>query len=238
MGAYQNGLLNRSTVTGINGGSSPSTPKVYICEFCGKKFKRGNFQNHIRWTHKPRKPRKPSEKWLEAMHSRKGKPQNHPKQNFQCVFCKEVVFTSKEVFTRHMKYCKSNPNREIFKGHPQSEETKKKLSEIGLKDTRRRLMRKTIKYNNVLYDSSWEVIFAKRLEKLEVSFERPKNPLDYSLEGVNHHYFPDFWIPKIQKYVEVKNKYLYENDPKVKILKERSDIIWLTNLKDIENFNI
>ena len=57
-------------------------------------------------------------------------------------------------------------------------------------------------------------------------------------DGKQHNYFPDFWVPKLQKYIEVKNPYLYANDSKVQILKERKDIIWLTSLSDIQSFNI
>ena len=42
----------------------------------------------------------------------------------------------------------------------------------------------------------------------------------------------------LKKYIEVKNPYLYANDSKVQILKERKDIIWLTSLSDIQSFNI
>jgi hypothetical protein len=141
----------------------------------------------------------------------------------------------------HRIYCEKNPNKKdgTWKGRHHSEETKKKLSEIGRSNKYRRIMRHTQEYKGVLYDSSWEVEFAKRLEELGIDFERPKIPIEYKdAENNTHNYFPDFYIPKINKFIEIKNPYLFNNDPKVQILKERVDIIWLTDLDSISKFEI
>lgn len=220
-----------------------SNPVTVICDICGEVFINKNVKaNHIRWKHveplKPTDRKQKSQKWLEAMHNRKGVPQQHIKIFCKCEFCGLEKEMSKETFTMHKKYCKANPNAVPFPGHPQREETKKKLSEIGLKNPYRRLMRKTQLYNGVLYDSSWEVEFAKRLESLNETFERPKVPIKYiGADGRVHNYFPDFYLVNRKVFVEVKNPYLFENDSKVQILKaNRSDIIWLTSLEQIQNF--
>lgn len=48
-----------------------------------------------------------------------------------CKFCNKE-FSLKENLSNHQKYCLGNPNRIIRKGHPVSEETKRKISE-GMK---------------------------------------------------------------------------------------------------------
>lgn len=88
------------------------------------------------------------------------------------------------------------PNRENFVSHKHSEETKELLRSKQLQNSRRRIMRHTQEYNGVLYDSSWEIEFAKRLEFLHIDFTRPEVPLTYELNGISHHYFPDFYLRK------------------------------------------
>lgn len=239
---YRNSLLSCSTLTGSMGVRVPPEP-IIICEICGEVFdKKAVKANHIRWKHiEPSKPvnkKQKSQKWLEAMHNRRGKKQ--PKTDYSCPFCKKNWSTTAPGFAKHKKYCKLNPERTngSWKGKHHSEETKRKLSEAGLKNPYRRLMRKTQEYHGILYDSSWEVEFAKRLESLNETFERPKKSIKYiGADGKEHNYFPDFYLVNRKVFVEVKNPYLFENDSKVRILRTmRKDIIWLTSLEQIQNF--
>lgn len=182
-------------------GSNPVTPKK--CEYCGLEFSNWSQKaNHIRWKHKkvPSTSQMKSEKWIEAMKLRRGKTKSQSKIHCVCNFCGKEWDTYKEQFTRHLKICKLNPNRIVPKGHRQSEETKKKLSEKALKNSYRRIMRHTQEYKGVLYDSSWEVEFAKRLETLGEPFERPSTPILYvDDDGKEHNYFPDFYLTKRMK---------------------------------------
>jgi hypothetical protein len=195
---------------------------TYICEFCKKEMytTKAAFSSHV-----AKCKGNPNRTICKDTHNRR-----------TCEFC--GLENSTNV---HRIYCEKNPNKKdgTWKGRHHSEETKKKLSEIGRSKKYRRIMRHTQEYKGVLYDSSWEVEFAKRLEELGIDFERPKIPIEYKdAENNTHNYFPDFYIPKINKFVEIKNPYLFNNDPKVQILKERVDIIWLTDLDSISKFEI
>ena len=203
-----------------------------VCDICGEVFeKQASLMNHVRWVHKEGKA-------AITVGVVKYNPDKDKKERI-CRFCGKTWNCFIWHLHRHEAECKQNPNRRIVKGHPQSEETKKKLSEIGRSNKYRRIMRHTQEYKGVLYDSSWEVEFAKRLEELGIDFERPKIPIEYKdAENNTHNYFPDFYIPKISKFAELKNPYLFNNDPKVQILKERIDIIWLTDLDSISRFEI
>ncbi len=217
-------------------GSSPAGVKTYKCKYCYEEFQNvGVYRNHLRWQHI-----KPETNYSNHKgSSRKGIKQNHTMIFEKCPFCGEEKEWRKDRFTFHLKYCKMNPNREIYKSHPQSSETKKRISDKQRNNSYRRIMRHTQEYNGILYDSSWEVDFAKRLDSLGISYERPKTPILYmGVDGLQHNYFPDFWIPSIQKFVEIKNKYLFDNDPKVKELRKRDDILWLTSLDSIKNWNM
>lgn len=228
-----------------NAGSSPVGVKQFICEICGETFTNGQVKaNHIRWKHiEPNKPtqyryHQKSQKWLDAMAARKGKSYNLKKALLKCPYCGLERETDKGHFAIHTNHCKQNPEATPRKGHLHTEEVKKRLSEKARQNTYRRIMRHTQEYHGILYDSSWEVEMAKRLESLNELFERPKMPLKYIGEDrLEHNYFPDFYLPNRKVFVEIKSPYLFEKDSKVQILKaERNDIIWLTSLDQIQSF--
>lgn len=58
----------------------------------------------------------------------------------------------------------------------------------------------------VLMDSTWEVMMAMRLDELEINWERdPKMKLEYKTRGGRmRNYIPDFYIPDLDIYIEVK----------------------------------
>lgn len=64
--------------------------------------------------------------------------------------------------------------------------------------------KKRVEYKRIMLDSSWEVIVAEYLDKNNIEWEQPTNGFDYILDGVTHKYYPDFYIPSIDKYIEVK----------------------------------
>ena len=106
----------------------------------------------------------------------------------------------------------------------------------SMRDIKRAYRRLSKKYHPDLCDDS---TFSQKFEEINESFIKPK-PITYIDDnGKQHHYFPDFFLPNRNLIVEVKNPYLFKNDRKVQILKEmRQDIIWITSLKDIENFKL
>lgn len=125
-------------------------------------------------------------------------------------------------------------------GRPHTEETKQKLREKALKSNHRRLKKKTIVYNGVLFDSSWELELAKRLDFLGVVWTRP-DPIQWiDKEGVSHHYFPDFYLPKHNIYLDPKNEYAYKSQREKweVLLSERNDIILLRSLEECLNFSV
>ena len=49
--------------------------------------------------------------------------------DYECPYCKKQWTTTLTGYKEHTKYCLKNPNREVFKSHKNSEETRKKISE-------------------------------------------------------------------------------------------------------------
>ena len=192
-----------------------------------------------------------------------------------CQFCNRKG-KSNNSNTQHEIRCKENPNRIIVipsygmtgkKGRNQflkakdlglpapvvSEETRRKLSEIGkkhiwteekreqLRQSMRRAVEnnpnsytssnrgrtKQIEYNGIKFQGNWELEFYKWAEAAGLAPERPNEGFKYEWNGIRT-YFPDFYIPSMDLYVEVKG-YETERDrakwlqfpKKLRIIKEK-----------------
>lgn len=128
------------------------------------------------------------------------------------------------------------------KGRKHSEETKRKIREKALKSSHRRLKKKTIKYVTVnkeviLLDSTWELTFAKCLDKHKIRWTRPP-PLKWTdKNNTVHNYFPDFYLIDYNLYVDTKNPFAYETQKeKIYCLQEQySNIKFITEKKYCEN---
>lgn len=130
--------------------------------------------------------------------------------------------------------------RPSYKGRKHSAEAIEKIRKGALKSKHRRLQRKTIQYKGVTLDSSWELALAKRLDKLGVEWKRP-DPIPWTDdEGLQHNYFPDFYLPKYDIYLDPKNPAAFLNQKeKIKVLKSTySNILFLKTLQECLDFDI
>ncbi len=59
-------------------------------------------------------------------------------------------------------------------------------------------------YQGCYYDSSWELIWIKWAIDSGIRFERNSEGFPYIFRGRSHRYYPDFYLPDEDKYVEVK----------------------------------
>jgi len=131
-----------------------------------------------------------------------------------------------------------------FKNREHTAATKHKQSEIALKSTHRRLVKSTRKYRckdgtEILLDSSWEEALAKRLDELNVIWIRPEQPIPWTDTNNNtHNYFPDFFLPKYNIYLDPKNPIAYNvQKSKIDILtKQLPNLIILKTLKECIEF--
>lgn len=60
------------------------------------------------------------------------------------------------------------------------------------------------KYNGVWMDSSWEVRFVKKLDEFGIKWRKNFAPFEYEYDNVIRRYVPDFYLPEIDTWVEVK----------------------------------
>ena len=59
-------------------------------------------------------------------------------------------------------------------------------------------------YNGVWLDSTWEIKYAKHLDSKGIAWHRPTERFPYVFDGQQKNYIPDFWLPEIESYVEIK----------------------------------
>jgi transposase len=66
------------------------------------------------------------------------------------------------------------------------------------------------RYNDVWFDSKWEVKVAKSLDEHHIKWERPKKGFVWNDAG--RKYYPDFYLPEFNVYLDPKNSYLQMKD--------------------------
>ena len=66
-------------------------------------------------------------------------------------------------------------------------------------------------YNDQIFDSNWEVIVAKFLDKNNIKWIRPLNGFEYIWNNLIHIYYPDFYLTDYNLYIEVKG-YIRDRD--------------------------
>jgi len=95
-------------------------------------------------------------------------------------------------------------------------------------------------YNEIYFDSSWEVEIAKYLDEKSISWIRSR---EYNFtwkdqNKVEHRYYPDFYLPQFNVYLDPKNSYKLKQDlDKLKRVQEQCSIRIVYGHKNkIKNF--
>ena len=70
---------------------------------------------------------------------------------------------------------------------------------------------KQIYYNGNFYKSNYEKDFAIKLDELHIVFEYEKTYFEYVYENKIHRYYPDFYLPEFNLYIEIKPSCLTEH---------------------------
>lgn len=121
-----------------------------------------------------------------------------------------------------------------------TEETKQLLREKALASPHRRLKRKMIEYNGVWLDSTWELVLAKRLDELQIKWIRPE-PIPWTdNNGLIHNYFPDFYLPEHNLYLDPKNPQAIKVQKKKieTLLQQYNNIVIIETLARCREFNV
>ena len=122
-------------------------------------------------------------------------------------------------------------------GH--TEETKQVIREKALASKHRRLKKNTVMYKGILLDSTWELELAKRLDELGVKWTRPE-PIEWIDEqGLKHNYFPDFFLPDYDLYLDPKNPHAVRVQRKKlkKLLTQHRNIVIIETLEECKAYS-
>jgi hypothetical protein len=99
---------------------------------------------------------------------------------------------------------------------------------------------KSTTYANIVWDSTWEVRLAKRLDTLGITWIRPNKSLSITylaLDNTTHQYYPDFYLPDFDLFLEVKGYWTQEARHKMQQCQQQKIIIILESLKEIDEFD-
>lgn len=185
-----------------------------LCKYCKKEFDKNSIANHSRWCYlNPKK----------SLYNKDLAKARAAKKNFNNQYTYGAVI-SKETIEKQ---------RASNTGQKRTEKTKQKIKEKALASKHRRLKKGVVEYNGIILDSSWELELAKRLDVLEIEWVRPEPIPWVDEEGVTHNYFPDFYLPEHNKYLDPKNPYAVKvQDKKLKLL-----LAQYTNINIIDSLN-
>lgn len=90
-------------------------------------------------------------------------------------------------------------------------------------------------YQNILFDSSWEVEIAKWMDEHNVKWIRSRKMLFRWTDslGNKRRYYPDFYLPDFNVYLDPKNKYLMEKDrEKIEAAQRENNIVVIWGLRE------
>lgn len=88
-----------------------------------------------------------------------------------------------------------------------------------------------------MLESSWEVKVAEKLDQLKIKWIRPK-PLKWVDNNKTRYYFPDFYLPDYNLYLDPKNPYCMDKDiKKMKYFEDKINIVYGDIYKVLEIIN-
>ena len=114
------------------------------------------------------------------------------------------------------------------------------MRQKALASPHRRLVRGICEYKGVRLDSSWELVLAKRLDEQSIEWNRP-NPIPLvDNEQITHNYFPDFYLPEYDLFLDPKNPYAIKAQKKKLdcLLLQYKNIVILDTLEKCKNYTI
>ena len=177
----------------------------FICKFCRKVCKNANsLRNHERLCKE--NPEHQESSWTKF---------NHERGAWNKGLTKETDERVRKYGETCSKRIQSGIIPKSFKGRHHTDEHKQRMRELALE---RQLggwhTSKTIDYKGIKLDSRYEYEVAKELDENQVKWKRPTYFLWEDTNGVKHRYYPDFYLPEYNVYLDPKNDYLINNKSK------------------------
>lgn len=195
---------------------------MFKCKYCGKECKNLNSlrQHEVRCKQNPNR--------IDLSYIKPGHSAGHKGTN-QFIKSKELGLP-KPIITDDTKQKLSK----VWKGRKHSEETKQKLSKsmklavekypnsYNASNVNGRVKHYNI--NGFRIDGKWELYVAEFLTLLNIDWVKPTSGFKYEWDNSIHLYYPDFYLPKHNLYIEVKG---YERDKDLAKYKSVNNLIVL-----------
>jgi hypothetical protein len=130
-----------------------------------------------------------------------------------------------------------------YQGAPRSQETRELISNKALSNKYQRKCKNSHEFTDkrgrkFTFDSSWEDALAIRLDELDIVWDRPK-PIEYEIDDKIRNYFPDFYLPDHDLYLDPKNPYCQQQQSaKIKVVSTMINLIILGDLESCKSFKI
>lgn len=209
------------------------------CQFCGIDFGEENPGNHVRWC-------KSNPKFEEYRSNAKlNMEEIHKTHHLKTE--EEKAKISNKIKQAHMNGAYKNAHsltKQRMKNFRHSEETKENLRQKALVSKHQRICKSTHSYTDKRgrtfnFDSKWEDALAERLDELDLNWTRP-DPIKWvDGKGKTRNYFPDFYLPDYDLYLDPKNTYcMNQQEEKIRIISSMVRLIILSTLKECKTFNI
>lgn len=149
---------------------------MFICQHCGLKFEgRQQMYGHSA-VHTPRKPLSSEDKRKLSEMGRKS-----------------MLKHNSTYWTAENKKKHSDIMKQKVHDHPESYSSKNVSGRV-----------KMLEYNGNVFKGNWEKTVAVYLDKNNIRWSNKIDPIKYHWNNSIHLYFPDFYLPEYDLYVEVK----------------------------------
>jgi len=185
---------------------------MLVCKYCGKECKNKNSltQHEIRCKLNPNRISLPPSNFInynKSIQLKERQPSN------------QYIKAKKEGKILKMSNQTKEKLSKVWKGRHHTEEQKKKISK-SMKIAVRKYPEsfsasnvngrvKHYDYNGFKLDGLWELEVAKYLDSKNIKWIKPNNGFEYEWNNDIHIYYPDFYLPEYNYYIEVKG---YQRD--------------------------
>jgi|JI10StandDraft_1071094.scaffolds.fasta_scaffold108423_4 hypothetical protein len=220
-------------IDNINKKETERLSKEHFCESCGIKneglYGSGRFcskgcSNKREWSedkkNKHSKIAKKSDNVLAANSKRSFKIIK------ECVICKKEFSVRKSEIKK--KYCtkKCFVNDKDFKYRNKAKGGFREGSGLG----------KSGWYKGIQCDSSYELAWVIYNLEHEISFIRNKKGFEYVFNGITRKYYPDYYLPNSNEYVEIKGFKTEQNEAKISQFAHKIKVLYKNDLSNVFNY--
>lgn len=215
---------------------------MFICKYCGKECKNKNSlaQHEIRCKENPNKIQLPESNFIKYNKDIKSGKRTKLYSN-QYIKAELLGLPKPEVSAEIRMKCGNGGKNQIWDAERRcrhSESMKKAVKDHPMSYSCNFVNGRTprLEYNGVILNGSWELMVAKYLDFNNIKWERPSIPFEYIWENKTHLYYPDFYLPEYDIYLEVKG---YERERDKCKWKVVSNLVVLKkkDIEDIKNDN-